>query len=170
MKATLGFRDDLIDKEVSKKLSEEVSSYIIEQVKHNMNNSTEEITMKPFNLEEYLTNPSREVVTRDGRNARIICTDAKNTYPIVALIERKNKDGEHLFTFLKDGRFVRDIESGEDLFFTPEKHEGWINVYRDTDTGTMSFGAVLYASKKEAEEVGKFDDYYVSTARIEWEE
>ena len=29
--------------------------------------------MKPFNLEEYLANPNRKIVTRDGRNARIIC-------------------------------------------------------------------------------------------------
>ena len=33
--------------------------------------------MKPFNLQEYLANPSRKVVTRDGRQVRIICTDAK---------------------------------------------------------------------------------------------
>ena len=36
MKATLDFRDDLIDKEVAEKLSKEVTSYIIEQVKNNM--------------------------------------------------------------------------------------------------------------------------------------
>lgn len=42
MKATLDFRDDLIDKEVVEKLSKEVSSYIIEQVKHNMDKSIEE--------------------------------------------------------------------------------------------------------------------------------
>ena len=30
MKATLDFRDDLIDKEVAEKLSKEVTSYIIE--------------------------------------------------------------------------------------------------------------------------------------------
>lgn len=33
--------------------------------------------MKPFNLEEYLANPSKKVVTGDGRKARIVCTDAK---------------------------------------------------------------------------------------------
>ena len=31
--------------------------------------------MKQFSLEEYLANPSKKVVTRDGRNVRIICTD-----------------------------------------------------------------------------------------------
>ena len=41
--------------------------------------------MKPFNLEEYLANPSKKVVTRDGRKIRIICTDAKSDYPIIVL-------------------------------------------------------------------------------------
>ena len=36
MKATLDFRDDLINKEVAEKLSKEVTSYIIEQVENNM--------------------------------------------------------------------------------------------------------------------------------------
>ena len=44
--------------------------------------------MKQFNLDEYLKNPSRKVVTRDGKNVRIVCTDKKgNDYPVVALIE-----------------------------------------------------------------------------------
>ena len=33
--------------------------------------------MKNFNLEEYLKNPSRKVVTRAGISVRIICTDRK---------------------------------------------------------------------------------------------
>ena len=35
--------------------------------------------MKQFNLEEYLKDPNKKVVTRDGRNARIVCTDRKGT-------------------------------------------------------------------------------------------
>ena len=133
--------------------------------------------MKQFNLEEYLANPSRKVITRDGRNARIICTDAKvalvkEEYPIAALVEmvKKDKDGEFILSYLKDGRFAKDITSDLDLFFAPEKHEGYVNVYRDTDTGTTSLGSVSYASRKEAEGIGKFADDYVATARIEWEE
>ena len=34
--------------------------------------------MKQFNLEEYLKDPSREIITRDGRPVRIICTNAKS--------------------------------------------------------------------------------------------
>lgn len=47
--------------------------------------------MKQFSLNEYLANPSRKVVTRDGHSVRIICTDANRFFPIVALIEEMVK-------------------------------------------------------------------------------
>lgn len=34
--------------------------------------------MRPFNLKEYLANPSRKVITRGGKPVRIICTDFKD--------------------------------------------------------------------------------------------
>lgn len=127
--------------------------------------------MKRFSLDEYLKNPSREVVTRMGRKVRIICTDREDSiYPIIALIKDDKRESEILVTYTKDGIPADYNEAYYTLFFMPEKKEGWINVYRDTDTGTTSFGVVLYASRKEAEEVGKSDDYYVTTAKIEWEE
>ncbi len=46
--------------------------------------------MKPFNLEEYLKNPNREIVTRDGRNVKIICTNFDSEkYPIIGEIKVK---------------------------------------------------------------------------------
>ena len=129
--------------------------------------------MKQFNLEEYLANPSRKVVTRDGRNVRIICTDKKmGKFPLVALVAEVCTNGEQetLATYTKDGIYYDEEENSLDLFFAPEKHEGYVNVYRDTDTGTTSLGSVSYASRKEAEGIGKFADDYVATARIEWEE
>ena len=127
--------------------------------------------MKQFNLEEYLANPSRKVVTGDGRNVRIICTDSKiRNYPIIALVEEPSRF-ENLFSYTEGGQMVSYEPSKKyDLFFAPEKHEGWINVYRDRDTGATSFGAILYTSREEAEEVGKTDVYYAATAKIEWEE
>ena len=122
--------------------------------------------MKPFSLEEYLKNPSKKVVTRDGRNVKIYCTNYYHEHPIIAQIEGE----ERSHVFRETGHYNIYGESMGDLFFAPEKHEGWINVYRDTYTGTTSFGAVLYASREEAEEVGKPDDYYVATAKIEWGE
>ena len=80
--------------------------------------------MKQFNLEEYLKNPSRKVVTRDGRNVRILCTDAKGDYPIVTLMETLDDSIEFVSRFKKDGHFLDndDNNSNLDLFFLPEKH------------------------------------------------
>ena len=124
--------------------------------------------MKPFNLKEYLRNP-RDLVTRNGRKARVICKDrVSKARPLVILVTME--DGEEIpFTYNTDGKFYHG-ENELDLFFIPEKHEGWINVYRDRDTGATSFGAILYTSREEAEEVGKTDVYYAATAKIEWEE
>ena len=85
--------------------------------------------MKAFSLEEYLKNPSRKVVTRDGRNVRIVCTDVKSElYPVLALVD--NWGAEICNSYTKEGRFRPDNEAHRDLFFAPEKHEGWANVYR----------------------------------------
>ena len=61
--------------------------------------------MKPFNLEEYLANPSKKVVTRDGRKIRIICTDAKTPYPVIALVESTDGTTEQLLSFIKNGKY-----------------------------------------------------------------
>ena len=124
--------------------------------------------MKKFNLEEYLRNP-RDLVTRNGRKARVICKDrVSKACPLVVLVTME--DGEEIpFTYHTDGKFYHD-ESELDLFFAQEEYEGWINVYCDRDTGATSFGAILYTSREEAEEVGKTDVYYAATAKIEWKE
>ena len=70
--------------------------------------------MKQFNLDEYLKNPSRKVVTRCSKNARIICTDAKNVYSVVALIAEDKY--ERVETYLKDGRYSESRQSSDDLF------------------------------------------------------
>ncbi len=60
--------------------------------------------MKQFNLEEYLKNPDRKVVTKDGRKARIVCTDRNSIYPIVALVNRGG--GEDIYTYDERGVYA----------------------------------------------------------------
>ena len=126
--------------------------------------------MEKFNLKKYLANPSRKVVTRDGRNARIICTDRRDlNFPIIALIENISGGGEKACSYTKDGRHYTDCSDIFDLFFAPETHEGWINVYRYSDGGHAYAGAV-YDSKEDAEKRKTIDENYVTTIKIEWEE
>ena len=126
--------------------------------------------MEQFSLEKYLANPSRKVVTRDGRNVRIVCTDKRDlNFPIVALIETIPGGEEVTHSYTKDGKYYTACSDILDLFFAPETHEGWINVYRYSDGGHAYAGAV-YDSKEDAEKRKVIDENYVTTIKIEWEE
>ena len=123
--------------------------------------------MEQFSLEKYLANPSRKVVTRDGRRARIICTDRRNlNYPIIALIETSSGE-EMAYSHTKDGKHCTDCTDIFDLFFAPEKHTGWINISRE-EYGYE--GGLIYDSKEDAEKIAKVNKCCVATVKIEWEE
>ena len=123
--------------------------------------------MKQFNLEEYLKTPTKKVITRDGRSARIICTDANGNFPVIALVKIHNGD-ETVIRLKENGRFYNDTEYSNDLFFVPEKKSGWINLYKINST--ISPGPRAYNTKEEAESVVGDKSYYISTIKIEWEE
>lgn len=120
--------------------------------------------MKEFNLTEYLKNPSQKVVTRDGREVRIICTDRKEEQPIVALVTTNTK--EDVRCFYKNGRWSNTNEWYLDLFFAPIKREGWINVYSEQEYRYP--GENIFATKEDA--IKYKDINYIATIKIEWEE
>ena len=124
--------------------------------------------MKRFNLDEYLKNPSKKVVTSNGRNVRIICTDCHDDFPIIALLSEEN-GFEYIFQYTKDGTIFKDHSDEFDLFFVPEKHEGWINLYR-TETSSQYVTSNLYNSEEKAIEIGRTSENYIATTKIEWEE
>ena len=120
--------------------------------------------MKPFNIEEYLANPNRKVVTGDGRDVKIICTNFLSNKNVIAEIE---KDGYSL-SYDENGR-NNNFSTPCDLFFAPEKHEGWLNIYRG-ESGFYLRGNP-YKSKEEADEVAKANyKTFCTTVKIEWEE
>ena len=123
--------------------------------------------MEQFSLEKYLANPSRKLVTRDGRNARIICTDRKDLdFPIIALIENISGKGEKAYSYTKEGWNYDYCSDNLELFFAPEKHEGWINVYRGLESGKL-YCANVFESEELAKGVGQGS---IATIKIEWEE
>ena len=123
--------------------------------------------MKQFSLEEFKKNPTRNIVTRDGKaSARIICTDAKSEYPVIALLSySENSEGCEAYT--ADGRFSIDGEGNSDLFFEQEKREGWVNVYKIPDTDIYNVSCI-FDTKEDAEFYRGAN--YVATTKIEWEE
>ena len=125
--------------------------------------------MKQFNLAEYLKNPERKIVTRDGREIkRILCVDAKGNYPIVALIKSKDEKEEYPLRYTVSGKYDSSCEKQMDLFFAPEKYERWTNVYHRSK-GDIYFGEV-YSSEKEAKDNMNPFANCVATVKIEWEE
>ena len=123
--------------------------------------------MKQFDLQEYLKNPNRKIITRDGRSVRIICTDRKSdTLPIVVLIEGCYQ--ENICEYTKDGLYSRGVECRCNLFFAPIKKEGWVNIYKYNSKITI--GSLVYNTKEEAESAAGDKSYYISTIKIEWKE
>ena len=122
--------------------------------------------MKQFSLEEYLENPNMQVVTMDGRPARIICTDAKTAFPIIALI--LEKDGsEAVCSYNARGEYWRSNElSDTDLIFARTKKEGWVNIYNQAVRGC----GFIYESEEKAKQNADKDKPYIATVKIEWEE
>ena len=122
--------------------------------------------MKQFNLEEYLKNPSRKVVTRDGSKVRIICTDKNGDCPIVALITTLDGVAEETVTYKENGKFFGDTSYKYDLFFAPEKHEGWINIYRNGNYFVRD--TYVWPTEEDAKRNAVSD--HSITIKIEWEE
>lgn len=122
--------------------------------------------MKQFNLEEYLKNPNRKIITRDGKSARIICINRiSEDYPIVVLI--RNKDKEVIECYTKDGKFLENDIHNRDLFFVTEKKEGWINLFKINSAMTIG---EIYNTEEEAKSAIAKSLVYISTVKIEWEE
>lgn len=124
--------------------------------------------MKEFDLEA--AKAGKPVCTRDGRAARIICWDMKDTggllrTPIVALI---NIDGSEVVRcYDEHGIDPISSNSADDLMMTSEKKEGWVNLYKKIDVYSSN---TIYATKNEAYGVGRVSQNYLTTIKIEWEE
>ena len=139
--------------------------------------------MKPFNLKTYLENPSRKVITRDGRPVRIVSTNANlfspgpdaTIYPVVALItvssanRGKRPNEEILNCYNADGNIIPGRNDRSDLFFETVKVSGWVNIYTSKMSGEATTGSIC-KTKEEALSLIDGRDNYLDTIYIEWEE
>ena len=125
--------------------------------------------MKPFSIKEHLEHPDWEVVTREGKPVRILCTDlADDNYPVVAVINKW-----HVDKFTADGIFQAANETKYDLFFANKKHEGWVIIFkRPLLAGSFEIWPGIYADREKAERVREANPGMLecSIVRIEWEE
>ena len=122
--------------------------------------------MKQFNLKEYLKNPSRKIITRGGYPATIVSTTFhRENYPVVAEVCFSSYDKKQSYSFTANGLFLDSSEDSRDLFFAPEKHEGWVNIYPGPFTGVQ-----VYKSEEDAKHCANVDAKVIATVKIEWEE
>ena len=132
-----------------------IVSIELKQTKENMEEN--KLNLKPFDIQK--AREGKPVCTRDGRNARIICFDAKrkDEKNIIALVPSKDYPGfEDLISYPNNGNYYGGHENDGDLMMLPEKKEGWVNIYK-SDNGTYYTGAIFYEK----------NDALVNTAEIE---
>ena len=127
------------------------------------------LIMKPFSVDEYLKNPLRKIVTRDGRKVTIHCTNFGTVQPVVAQIEGM----EFSVLYTRDGKYSYFQDTQNDLFFAPEKKVVWLNIYKGCNGPITSYYA--FSSKEEAEESSRHgctftEGTYLATVKAEWEE
>lgn len=127
--------------------------------------------MKKFNLDEYLKNTQKKVITREGLPVRIICTDKmcdnrESQKPIMALVNFG--DREVVYPYTSDG-ISSPLLPKFDLFFAREKKEGWVNIYTN-DCGVAYSGQIIHGVYEDAETTGRSLKGYLTTSKIEWEE
>lgn len=124
--------------------------------------------MKQFDLKEYLKDLNKKVVTRDGRDVRIICTNKLDKfYPIIALVNYDGVEDCYGYTVCGKINIYQDIDCDLDLLFVPEKKEKWVNVYEDSN-GRNWLGENLYDTEKAAK--ADPSKSRVAIVKIEWEE
>lgn len=113
---------------------------------------------------------TKPVQTRDGKPARILCTDRiTRELPVVALILLEGN--EQICSFHPDGRYRSDSDSDFDLINVPPKvvSEGYSNVYRDGSTGKLHITKDAAQSQALSDAIGliKITTYDDGTFDIE---
>lgn len=133
------------------------------EIKKKINN------MKQFNIEEYKKNPNRKVITRDGKNVRIVCTDMIGTYTVVAIC-RMDCIGECCYSYTDNGKLLLTEDTHLDLFFATEKKEGWINLVRNSNGNVFVETKFPYKYEEIAKSAVSDKSNVVATCKITWEE
>ena len=129
--------------------------------------------MKEFDL-EYVKEHWEEAQagkllrTRNGRSVKLLCLNAKRTYPIIGLIQHPNPSGDEVIeSWTISGKYKRDNDAGYDLdLVIAIKHEGWMNIYTG-EGDDLPYGGAIYPTKEIALNA---QTKASATVKIEWEE
>lgn len=99
--------------------------------------------------------PTKPVQTRDGREARVLCTDLNCSKPIVAAYQTHEGSQELVRSFNKDGSTNLRFKD-TDLINKPETR--YINIWITSD-GDIRCSADSYLIKQDAEDAAYNGNY-----------
>ena len=156
---------------VSIRLSSKDMEHNTEEVKNEILSNTEKIgkNLKKFDLEA--AKSGKPIRTRDGQQARLLCADLKGTkYPVVCAVT-KPKGNEEKVLYMINGKYVADKENEHeaDLVMEIEKHEGWVNIYKDP-VGRVVSTQIVFSCEDSAKQNINLNRNYISTVKINWKE
>lgn len=136
------------------------------EIKQNKEDMKEKkLNLKEFNLEA--AKAGKPVCTRDGRKARIICFDLNNkNFPIVAIINCDSEENAYQYDI--DG-ICDEHDNNLNPMMSPEKKEGYVNIYTNPRVGDRYSSNIIFPSKEE-QGITKSLGNYINTTKIEWEE
>ena len=90
--------------------------------------------------------------TRDGREVRILCTDAPGNFPVVALVQMFHNRDEflpHTYTDIGRDESLATLQLS-DLVECPVEHTGWVNVYCFEPHEVTTTMNAVHRSREEA--------------------
>ena len=127
--------------------------------------------MKPFSLEEYLKNPSKKVITKSGNSVRILATDLKSSFPVVAAVTNRDNTGEYEVVRYYTPEGISETIP-DNIYFASEEKSFYVNVYKYKEVcDSAYFVSSLYKTQEEAtHELYSSWATYVTTVKITFED
>jgi hypothetical protein len=120
--------------------------------------------MKPFNLEA--AKAGAKVVTRDGRDVRILALDLNcKGSPVVAAVHTGHE--EYVEAYSEDGSYFATGESCFDLMMEAVKKEFWINTYPESSISEV-ISRTVYADRLTAKLEAA--PHCTGQTKVTWEE
>jgi hypothetical protein len=128
----------------------------------------ETIMYKKFDLEA--AKNGSPVITRDGKQARIVCFDvnSKDDQPILALITRNDGYEGYSSHCINGDFYFNENQSPNDLFMAPVKKKGWINIYPPVNNYTAALTNDVHKTRDQADRDAT--KARISCIEIEWTE
>lgn len=133
--------------------------------------------MRLFTIADCQRNEQGHLVAqrRDGKQVRIVCTDAAGEFPIRGLCRELNAAGGEYdanLSWTKEG-YIHRTKRGQDWDLVPAKGKkvGWVNIYEGDADKVEKNGAIaanIFASQQRANSAALMDR--LACIRIEWEE